>query len=118
MWRMWNAQAVIFVALLVMAVAVMLMLMLMLLAKRQGETVYPKMRYAGQGNIKIAAPLSATTQASEIQTTKGDVRVLEVTGMGFVLRTGMRGVETSVSVGVTLGLARVVPTSIANKRGE
>lgn len=98
MWCMSNAQAVIFVALLVIAVAVMLLL----LAKRQGEKAYPKMRYAGQDNTQIAAPLSATTQASEIQTSTpsrfmiGPAKVmlefLEVTGMGFVLRTGMRGV--------------------------
>src|SRR5258708_35009339 len=64
MWSMSPVQVVIFIAVVVIAVA----LMLMLLAKRQGENVYPKMRYAGQDNTKIAAPLSATTQASEIQT--------------------------------------------------
>jgi hypothetical protein len=63
MWRMSNAGAVIFIALVVIAVA----LMLMLLAKRQGENVYPKMRYAGQDNTQITVPQRATSQATESQ---------------------------------------------------
>lgn len=63
MWTISDAEASIWIALVVIAVA----LMLMLLAKRQGENVYPKMRRAGQDNTQITVPQRATSLATESQ---------------------------------------------------